>query len=268
MQFVAIDGQDNILIALALGLGLLLAARSRAVLSGGVLGLSIAAVKFLPLLWVPAFFLALRLRWRWLAGFSAAILLGYGYFALKRLDLLYPLKAEGALVSASNLPYLLTLLSGLAFPPRLFDLILLLALAACFLWLARLAHHATPQRRLHLIAWSVPFVTMLLILLSKKSWPNYLMLILFSLCLLPSLRRPLPRALFLSLQFLGCTAHSYWATFFLLAAAAPLHVRLLAGDPRTLLLALSQATLVAGYIWLLTLTARQLRSPKGGTSTP
>ena len=266
LQFVTIDGQDNILIALALGLCLLLLSarpttRARPLLSGAVLGLSIAAVKFLPLLWLPPFFVSLRTRWRWLLGLMAALLLGYGFFALKHLDLLSPLKAEGSLVSASNLPYLLTLLSGHAFSLRSFDLLLLLALAAAFLWLATLARQATPERRLHLIAWSVPFVTLLLILLSKKSWPNYLLLILFSLCLLPSLRRPSHRVGFAFLQFLGCTAHSYWATFFLLGAAVPLHARLMTADPRTLLLAITQAALILGYFWLLLLTARELRRP-------
>ena len=57
LQFVTIDGQDNVVIAVLLALSLLLVLRSRAFAAGLSFGASVAAIKFLPLLYAPAFLL-------------------------------------------------------------------------------------------------------------------------------------------------------------------------------------------------------------------
>src|SRR5271163_1088645 len=53
LQFVAVDGQDNVVIALLVVTALLLVLRGRTALSGAALGLSIVTFKFLPLLYAP-----------------------------------------------------------------------------------------------------------------------------------------------------------------------------------------------------------------------
>ena len=61
LQFVTIDGQDNVVIAVLLALSVLLMLRSRACAAGASFGASVAAIKFLPLLYAPAFFFSARL---------------------------------------------------------------------------------------------------------------------------------------------------------------------------------------------------------------
>jgi len=67
VQFVTIDGQDNAVLEVLLGFSLLLLARYRALLSGAVLAAGAVVIKFLPLLFAPAFFIVAARRFRWQA---------------------------------------------------------------------------------------------------------------------------------------------------------------------------------------------------------
>ncbi len=73
LQFVTVDGQNNVIVAAFVALSLLLASRQRELVSGAAIGIAVAAVKFTPLLYGPAFFLSLPRRWRWALGMAIPV---------------------------------------------------------------------------------------------------------------------------------------------------------------------------------------------------
>jgi hypothetical protein len=254
LQFVTIDGQDNIVIALLLGLGVLALARQREALSGAFVSFSVVLIKFLPLLFAPAFILGTR-RWiRWLIGFVAVLALGYGIFAAMHLPILYPLSAEGGLRTASDLPYLLESAAGYTPPSFVEDgllAIVLLILIAVMLRARLRARAETPLLRL--VVFGCASLNLGLLIFSKKSWPPYLVLTLFPLCLLfgEGAYRRLRLALFAVFNVVAVTTHSIWATVFSQFLAEPFHHALARRQPMAWVFLITQILLVAGYAWLL-----------------
>jgi hypothetical protein len=254
LQFVTIDGQDNVIIALLLGLGVLALARQRDALSGAFVSLGAVLIKFLPLLFAPAFILGAR-RWlRWLIGFVAVLALGYGTFAALHLPVLYPLSAEGGLRTASDLPYLLESAAGYTPPAFVEDgllAIVLLILIAVMLRARLRAHADTPLLRL--VVFGCASLNLGLLIFSKKSWPPYLVLTLFPLCLLigEGGYRRLRLACFAIFNVLAVTTHSIWATIFSQFLAKPFHHALAQREPMAIVFLITQILLVFGYIWLL-----------------
>ena len=254
LQFVTIDGQDNIVIALLLGLGVLALARQREALSGAFVSFSVVLIKFLPLLFAPAFILGTR-RWiRWLIGFVAVLALGYGIFAAMHLPILYPLSAEGGLRTASDLPYLLESAAGYTPPSFVEDgllAIVLLILIAVMLRARLRARAETPLLRL--VVFGCASLNLGLLIFSKKSWPPYLVLTLFPLCLLfgEGAYRRLRLALFAVFNVVAVTTHSIWATVFSQFLAEPFHHALMQRQLKAWIFLITQILLVAGYAWLL-----------------
>jgi len=253
LQFVAVDGQDNVVIALLVVTALLLVLRGRTVLSGAALGLSIVTFKFLPLLYAPVFFLAHPRRWRWAAGAAAVVLPVYGWLLFEHAPVLQPLAAEGELRSAGDLPYLVEAVSGLTLPRRFWDLLLLLALLALFTAVSRAARSAPPAVRLRAITFGTCAITLAVLLLSKKSWPPYLMLSLFPICLLPAsgARSRLRGASFALFGLVAVTEHSVWASRFAQFSASEFHAALQQGSAPAWLFFILEVLLLAGYAWLL-----------------
>lgn len=270
LQFVTIDGQDNVLIALLLGLGVLVLARHRAVLSGVLVALGAVLVKFLPLLFAPAFFLACSRRLRWLFGFVAALVVGYGYFAFRHLPLLFPLQFESTSRTASDLPYLIEGLFNLNGSGAVEDSILALALLAIVALLARVTLRRSDEDQttatataLRVITFGCAALNLTLLLFSKKSWPPYLVLTLFPLCLLigQGSRFRLRVAGFVLFNAVAVTSHSIWATVFGQFLAPEFHRSLAALDPVAILFLFFQIALIAGYAWLLAESISAFRSP-------
>lgn len=263
LQFVAIDGQDNVLIALLLVTAMLSLHRDRTLLSGISLGLAVVMVKFLPLLFAPMLLLASPRRGRWLAGFGGILALGYLPFAALRLPLLYPLQAEGQAKTASDLPFLLEALFGWSLPNRVSDTVLLLVLLGTLLMVGLSMRGAAAQQRLSVgIAGSVA-MTLALLLLSKKSWPPYLMLILFPLCLMVASSRfsRLRLVAFAGFSWVAILAHSVWATRFLQIEGPDLHRYLAAGEGRSFGFLALQMVLLAGYAWWLAVALKRIGAP-------
>jgi hypothetical protein len=254
LQFVTLDGQDNVVIALLLGLGVLTLASRRDAVSGAFVSLGAVLIKFLPLLFAPAFILGAR-RWlRWLIGFVAVLVLGYGAFAAMHAPIFYPLSAEGGLRTASDLPYLLESIAGYTPPVFVEDglLAVVLVILIAVMVRARLrARDETPLLRL--VVFGCASLNLALLIFSKKSWPPYLVLTLFPLCLLfgEGGHRRLRLACFALFNVIAVTTHSIWATVFHQFLAGPIHHALAQRQPMAIVFLITQVLLVAGYIWLL-----------------
>ncbi len=260
LQFVVIDGQDNVIIALLVAVALLFLYRQRAALSGIVAGLSVVLIKFLPLLYVPAFVAAARRRGRWLAGFAVVTGLGYGAFAALGAPLLEPLKMEASLTGAGNLPYLVESVMGVKLPASLEDGVVLVALLAVLGVVAAVLRGAEDDARLRVLLFATAALTLTLVLLSKKSWPPYLMLALFPMCL--SIYRErfswMRAALFGGFGAVAIVEHSYWSSLFGQETSLGTHRRLMAGDPMAVVMLGLQVLLLSGYGWLLYEALREI----------
>lgn len=277
LQFVAIDGQDNVLIALLLTAAMLLLCRDWNFLSGASLALAVVLVKFLPLLFVPILLLVCRKRVRWMAGFAGVLLLGYLPFALLRLPLLGPLQAEGQARTASDLPFLLEAAFGKMVPGRAADLLVCLLLLGIVLSVASALGGAGEERRMAIAMCGCAAMALALLLLSKKSWPPYLMLILFPLCMTvaagPGRRWRL--VLFAGFSWVAILAHSVWATEFLQISGTALHAYLSAGERRSFGFLWLQTVLIGGYLGLLVAALKRIgasvvlpEQPRGNAARP
>lgn len=253
LQFVTIDGQDNVIIALLLALGTLCLYKGRAFLSGLLVAVGVGLVKFLALLYFPLFWIASRNRMRWLIGAAVALLATYLPFVLLRLPLLYPLRFEGQARTASNVPYIVESVLGMALPGWLEDGLLLVVVVALLAFIGRAVWQAELQVRLRAVTFGSAALTLALLLLSKKSWPPYLMLVLFPLCLLVSAGRDSRlRVLgFCVFSLVAILAHSVWATVFAQFLAPAFHLSLLSGQTAPWVFLFLQICLLAGYAWLL-----------------
>jgi hypothetical protein len=190
---VAMNGQNQVWQAGLLAIAVWLLAR-RDVASGLVYGLTLGAVKLLGLLFAPVLWLFARRRILWLVAFVAVPVLVYAWcfvgLGLTWEDVRYPLDRQGGHVTPGNLPYLLTITGmdlaedGLA--TQVANGVLLLGLAAVFLtaWVRGAARN--PANVFHLIT----LVMLTLFLLSKKSYPSYLVLAFFPLCASLAARPP------------------------------------------------------------------------------
>ncbi len=264
LQFVCIDGQDNVLIAVLIAAAMLALLKRRDLLSGFLVALGVALVKFLPLLYVPLFLAASRRRLRWALGFALTLCLAYGPLAALHLPLLYPLRFEGQARTASNLPYLFEGVFGVPVPGRVADAFLLAGLAAVLLATLHAGRKQEMRGRMRTLTLGSAALTLTLLLFSKKSWPPYLMLVLFPICLsftgnsVAGAYGRLRRVLFVCFGVVATVAHSFWATVFGQFLAPAFHGALRRGQPATLLFLALQLALVGGYFWLLLEALRQI----------
>lgn len=253
LQFVSIDGQDNVVIAILLALAAFACYRNRSFVSGALVGLSAVLVKFLPLLFAPVFFLAWPRHLRWLGGFLAVLVLGYGGFALMGLPVLYPLRVEAQTRTASNLPYLFESIFGIAAHPRVEDAIAFCALLAVLALIARQVRGLLERALLRILVFGPVSLLLTLLLFSKKSWPPYLVMVLFPLCLLfdNGARRQLRVGLFVLFSVVAVVVQSFWATILGESFAPDLHLMLASGQPSAWFFLGLELLVIAGYVWLL-----------------
>ena len=258
VQFVTVDGHDNVAVALLFALAIFLILRSRMVASGFMLGTAVAVFKFLPLLYLPAFFHTLKSPFRWLLGVAVPVAIVYGVAVAHHLDVLMPLAREGYR-TAHTLPFLVETLLGHLFPSGLWTAVVLLGLAALLLVIFQAMKDAPQQARLRLLTLAIAAVTILLLFIPKKSWPPYFMLSLFpvSLMLAPLARWKI--TLFAAFQCLCIALPSIWAEVFSQAEALPMHVLLFTRSSAAVPFFLGEIVMVAGYIALLFEALRQIR---------
>jgi hypothetical protein len=261
VQYVTLDGQDNVLLALLIATALWLAYKARESASGAVLGAGIAAVKFLPLVFVPGFLLGVK-RWvRWALGFGTVIAAVYGTALLRGMRILYPLEAEGALKGSGNVPYVLESVSGRVFSAAAENAAVVLALLAVYACMLRPVRTRLIESRLRIVALGTVALTLALLLFAKKSWPPYLMLVLFPMCF--AVVRPgwtrLRLALWCGFSAVAVLEHSYWASMMQQVQSMELHTWLSAARPDAYVLMVLELLLIAGYAWLLVDALTQIR---------
>ena len=261
LQFCALDGQDNVVIALLLAAGMSFVVLRRELLAGALVGLSAVAVKVIPLGFAPVLFWAAPRRWRWAAGLLAVVGLGYGAFARQvGARVLMPLGREGDLKSAGDLPYVVEAVTGWTLPGAVSALLLTVACAAILLrvvWTVR--RLGSIEARLQAMMFGVAATTLALELFAKKSWPPYLMLVLFPLLLLVANDgRRWAAAAMGGFGVVALVEHSYWATVLHQFAAPDFHAGLLRGDGRCFVFFGLEVLLLLGYGWLLGLSWREM----------
>lgn len=268
--FVTADGQDNVVLAVLLGIALLLLARYRALLSGAVLAAGAVVIKFLPLLFAPAFFFVSSRRWRWLTGFAVVLVVGYGYFVLRHVPILFPFYFEHTSRTASDLPYVVEAILNYT-PPDIVEDVIFGGVLLYILTLLAGIGIRRPGRSIAIAAITFGCVALniALVLLSRKSWPDYVMLTLFPLGLLMGRggHRRLRLALFAVFNVIAVTTHSIWATVFGQFLAGPLHDALRLGQPMAWVFLVTQILLVAGYAWLLVESVQVIRRAADTSTT-
>ena len=253
LLFVAIDGQDNVAVAAFFALALVLLMRSRRVLAGVFAGLPIALFKFLPLVFVPALFFTEKRRWRFVAGGLAVLVPVYGGFALLHAPLLTPLTSEGGERTSSNLIYVVEALTGIPISRGPADGLLIVVLLGIYVVIARAARGSRERVRLSAACFGLAAITVAVVVFSKKSWPPYLMLAQFPICMVGArlARRRIALVAF-SAWSLNCViATSIWSSLLGSLSSAELRADVLAGVRLPVGFLCLEVLLVAGYFWLL-----------------
>jgi hypothetical protein len=172
---VGVAGQNQAWISLVLGTAVLLYRNRRCTLAAGVAGLSIVLVKFLPLLFIPAFLRRSSKPFRLAAAALLPSLAVYGVLFAKGLDVLQPVRTQGAEITCGNLPYLLTLFFSLRNEPAhtASTLFAILALGALSIYLLSLPSALTVRQIIFamvVLATSCPLVY-------RKFYPAYLVIV-------------------------------------------------------------------------------------------
>ena len=266
LQFVTIDGHDNVLLALLFGVGIWMLLRSRETISGFVTGIGIGLLKLIALFYAPVYWLTEPRRWRWTAGFLVALLLGEGVWFAMGLPLLTPVRIESAMKQAGDLPFLVESLLGIDIPGRILDGTMLLMLGLVWVAVARAACGRTLEQRARVAFFALPAVTLVLELFAKKSWPPYLLIVLFPLCLLLADQGRTALWIFEFFCVIGVSEHSFWATVLGSISSGEMHQGLLQHGRNFYFYILLQVLLLSGYGWLLLLAMKSLVNWRGTSS--
>ena len=186
---VAMNGGNQIWVAPFLALCAWLLAR-RDALAGCALAGAVVAVKLLAGVFAPVAWLFARGRTRFALGFAAPLAAAYGAaFAWAGTRAIDGLIYEAGQITPGNLYFLLSALGVAIEDPALATAsgaVLLAAGAALLVWLWRAG---APRELVQLpAAWGMALLTFLL--LSKKSYPTYLVLGFYPLCLAFARARP------------------------------------------------------------------------------
>ncbi len=266
LQFVTLDGHDNVLLALLLGVGVWAMLRSRDPLSGFAAGIGIGLLKLIALFYAPVFWLAGLRRWWWSLGFLLALLLGEGIWFAIGLPLLTPIRIESAVKQAGDLPFLVESVLGIDLPGKLLDGVMLLMLALVSVATALAARGRRLEERARIVLFALPAVTLVLELFAKKSWPPYLMIVLFPLCLLLADRDRRALWIFETFSVIAVFEHSFWATVLGSIGSGEMHQGLVARGSNFYAYLLLQLLLLSGYGWLLWLSLQGVRAGKAETA--
>jgi hypothetical protein len=184
----------------------------------------------------------------------------YGPFAALRVPILMPLQVEGNIKGASNFSFVVESILGVDVTARIWDFLLIAVLAWVFFLLVRTVRGRSSEVQFRALIFSIASLTVALVLFAKKSWPNYLVLGLFPICLTIDARRRLELAGFALFSFVAVMEHSYYATL-VNVPVRELHERLFSGQPTCVIFVAFEVLLIAGYGWLLSLALHRMTKP-------
>ncbi|QIF04492.1 hypothetical protein G5S37_24175 [Roseimicrobium sp. ORNL1] len=180
---VPITGQNHIWFAPFIAGAMLLLIRQQSFLCGATIGISILAVKFLTLIFMPPFTWASKNRWACAAGFFCVVTSGYGWYIFQGADITKLTSFHSQHGSSGNLPFLLGMV-GLDFSiPHLrsaANLVGLATMSGLFLTAMWKKRVVTPYQALIFL----PLLMIVVLIISKKSFASYLECALFPLCLI------------------------------------------------------------------------------------
>lgn len=176
---VALDGQNQVWVSVFLAAAVIFLSRQKWFLSGLAVGASIICVKFLPLMFAPAFICTAKKKAHWTLGLLLLPILVYGYLSWNGIDWLLPFRAEAADHTSGNLLFVWRGLLGIRSPVE--DLLTVTMFITMFLLATRFLHAALAQELLVISLLSVILLTLLLF--SKKAYTNYLLVAFFPICL-------------------------------------------------------------------------------------
>jgi len=210
---VAVCGDNQSWVSLLLGLAVLCFLKERHVQSGVWLGLSVAAVKFLPLMYVPAFILNPRRLFRWSFGFMVIPLVVFGIFCWLGFDILLPVRVLSGQHSSGNLPFLFSIL-GIHLDSSEFQTIASVmgigALAGTVITVF-LTIRACPYDKRRVI-YMITLIQMVFMLVSRKSHTAYLVMCFMPICYVISLSSLRAKGYFLLgvFQVVAAVEQSFW----------------------------------------------------------
>jgi hypothetical protein len=244
---IALDGTNNAILALGLGLSIALLWRRSEFVSGISFSMSLLLAKFLPVIFLPLFIVTARRPWRWLAGCALPVLLLCGVAAVLHWNVLQPFQLEGGLGIESNLPYLLSAVAGAQFRPQFFQAfggIVLLFAAAWYGWKLHLYRSV-----MGLSIASLGLLSLLLVL-APKAWPVYYEMLLFPLCWMVAGLRFSARLWALFFFAVAGVQASFWFTVLHTEQPWMLHRQLVMLQPDALIYLLLLTALIFGYALL------------------
>lgn len=257
---VGLLGQNQSWMALAIGASLLLLLRQRPLLSGLVLGASLAMVKFLALLFTGPMWLAERRRWRWTLGFALLPALVY-LPAACWIDIMHPVKTMGSHYGSGNIFFLLSALGLPLSDPQWQRPITMAGIASLVAAIIAIMLRGTVNVRAA-AAPAMLIVLLVFVMVSKKSYPGYLCMALFPLCLVVARHKRFAAAAMAFLIFstlAGAEASLYFRTLHLQDLRPLRQLGLASADARPYLLMMGvDLLLLAGYAWLLLASWRWL----------
>ena len=266
-QFVSIDGQDNVIVACLLACAVLLLYRRRNLASGAAIGVSVACFKFLPLLYVPSYLSVASRPWRWILGCALPIGIVYGTCTALHLPIFSTLGIEGTTRTANNLPYLIEAVGGITMSSSFWNATTLAMIAIAIVVMFNAIRKTTSESgRFRILTLAMATLTLVVVIFSKKSWPPYLMLALFPICLVVPRENKLKTTAFAVFGVVALVAPSYWSSIQKEFSAQQFHHGLVTHQTSSFILLLIQTLLILGYAWLLSESIRLIIATPGAVS--
>lgn len=191
--FISISGQNQIWLSLFIALSILLILRNRSLLGGFVFATGFLITKFLILFFLPLQLIFTKSRTKYILGFAVPILFYVALSFILKFDLLLPFRAESENISSGNLYYLFSLVNINSFLSQFWDIGVLAIIASSFLLIWK---KFDTSNSLNLLLCIV-LVFILFLLLNKKSYTNYLVIIFQPLTYLYFLNEITKRKIFI-----------------------------------------------------------------------
>jgi hypothetical protein len=208
-------------------------------------------------MFLPALFLGARKRGAWLIGALALPALVYAGFWLNGIDVAHPVRVLGSVITSNDLPYFVSVLSGVAVPVKVVNLVNLLGTGTMVAWTtpAQIRARGDEVLSLRRVSFSMLAVMLTVLALSGKSQPDYLGIAFFLLCILVAVEAESKRSwtayVYGALSAVVLPIMSIWYWPLNEATGAQLRAMCLQGNKGAWVLAVGLAVLLFSYSWFV-----------------